>query len=63
MDASSPKRKRSTRERRQLTVMFCDLVNSTGLQQIVDDDEDYTDMVEDYFDCCREFIEEYVCEV
>jgi len=63
MVASSPKRKQSTRERRQLTVMFCDLVNSTGLQQIVDDDEDYTDMVEDFFECCREYIEEYGGEV
>lgn len=63
MNAPPPKRKSADRERRQLTVMFCDLVNSTGLQQIVGDDEDYTDMVEDYFDCCRKYIEQYGGEI
>ena len=45
-------------ERRQLTVMFCDLVDST---QLLDrfDDEDYWNIVETYFACCREHIKRY----
>lgn len=63
MASSSATRDSSERERRQLTVMFCDLVNSTGLQQIVDDEDDYWDMVEDYFECCRQHIGQYGGEV
>lgn len=45
-------------ERRQLTVMFCDLVGSTELSQILDP-EDLRDVNRAYQDACKRAIEEY----
>ena len=38
-------------ERRQLTVMFCDLVGSTALSEPLDP-EDFRDVIRAYQDCC-----------
>jgi class 3 adenylate cyclase len=43
-------------ERRQLTVMFCDLVGSTHLATRMDP-EDLSDIVRTYQNCCREIFE------
>jgi class 3 adenylate cyclase/predicted ATPase len=45
-------------ERRQLTVMFCDLVNSTKLSSQLDP-EDYRDMVRAYQSACTEVIQRF----
>jgi class 3 adenylate cyclase/predicted ATPase len=45
-------------ERRQLTVMFCDLVDSTNLSSQLDP-EDYRDMVRAYQTTCTEVIRRY----
>ena len=45
-------------ERRQLTVMFCDLVCSTALSERVDP-EDLRDLVRGYQDVCAEVIQRY----
>jgi class 3 adenylate cyclase/predicted ATPase len=45
-------------ERRQLTVMFCDLVDSTKLSSQLDP-EDYRDMVRAYQQVCTEVIQRY----
>ena len=45
-------------ERRQLTVMFCDLVDSTKLSSQLDP-EDYRDMVRAYQTTCTEVIRRY----
>src|SRR5262249_11493125 len=45
-------------ERRQLTVMFCDLVESTALSRQLDP-EDYRDMVRAYQNVCMEVIQRY----
>jgi class 3 adenylate cyclase/predicted ATPase len=45
-------------ERRQLTVMFCDLVDSTALSGQLDP-EDYRDMVRAYQNVCTEVIQRY----
>ena len=45
-------------ERRQLTVMFCDLVDSTKLSSQLDP-EDYRDMVRTYQKVCTEVIQRY----
>src|SRR5262245_20323773 len=45
-------------ERRQLTVMFCDLVDSTRLSAQLDP-EDYRDMVHAYQNVCTEVIQHY----
>src|SRR5215468_10042662 len=45
-------------ERRQLTVMFCDLVDSTRLSSQLDP-EDYRDMVRAYQTTCTEVIRRY----
>src|SRR5215813_6495746 len=45
-------------ERRQLTVMFCDLVDSTRLSSQLDP-EDYRDMVRAYQSACTEVIQRY----
>ena len=42
-------------ERRQLTVMFCDLVDSTALSSQLDP-EDYRDVVRAYQEACTEVI-------
>ncbi len=45
-------------ERRQLTVMFCDLVGSTGLSERLDP-EDLRDVLRAYQKACAEAIERY----
>ena len=45
-------------ERRQLTVMFCDLVDSTKLSSQLDP-EDYRDVVRAYQSACTEVIQRY----
>ena len=45
-------------ERRQLTVMFCDLVDSTRLSSQLDP-EDYRDVVRAYQNVCTEVIQRY----
>ena len=45
-------------ERRQLTVMFCDLVGSTALSERLDP-EDLRDLVRGYQDACAEVIQRY----
>jgi hypothetical protein len=45
-------------ERRQLTVMFCDLVDSTKLSSQLDP-EDYRDMVRAYQNVCTTVIQRY----
>jgi class 3 adenylate cyclase/predicted ATPase len=45
-------------ERRQLTVMFCDLVDSTKLSSQLDP-EDYREVVRDYQQVCSEVIQRY----
>src|SRR5262249_10748455 len=45
-------------ERRQLTVMFCDLVDSTRLSSQLDPEE-YRDMVRAYQNVCTEVIQRY----
>jgi class 3 adenylate cyclase len=45
-------------ERRHLTVVFCDLVESTSLSEHLDP-EDYRDVVRAYQDTCSEVIERY----
>src|SRR5207249_8919379 len=45
-------------ERRQLTVMFCDLVDSTRLSSQLDP-EDYRDMVRAYQNVCTEVIQRF----
>src|SRR5215831_2417143 len=45
-------------ERRQLTVMFCDLVESTQLSSLLDP-EDYRDIVQAYQQVCSEVITRY----
>lgn len=49
---------RSEGERRQLTVMFCDLVGSTSLSEKFDP-EDLRDIVRSYQETCAEVIENY----
>jgi hypothetical protein len=48
---------RSDAERRQLTVMFCDLVGSTALSSRLDP-EDLRDVVGAYHRCCTDLISE-----
>lgn len=45
-------------ERRQLTVMFCDLVGSTSLSEQLDP-EDLRDVVRSYQEACAEVIDNY----
>src|SRR3954453_24176527 len=49
-DAGSLARRRAP-ERRQLTVMFCDLVESAALSEPLDP-EDFRDLIRGYQDCC-----------
>src|SRR5215470_4597555 len=57
--AASPAEPRSPEaERRQLTVMFCDLVDSTKLSSQLDP-EDYRDVVRVYQTACTEVIRRY----
>ena len=45
-------------ERRQITVMFCDLVGSVALSQRLDS-EDYRDVMRAYRGACKEEVERY----
>jgi class 3 adenylate cyclase/tetratricopeptide (TPR) repeat protein len=45
-------------ERRQLTVMFCDMVGSTALSERFDP-EDVRDMIAAYRECCARVVERY----
>jgi class 3 adenylate cyclase/tetratricopeptide (TPR) repeat protein len=45
-------------DRRQLTVMFCDMVGSTALSTRLDA-EDYRELIRDYQDACTNVIQEY----
>ena len=53
-----PEQEVPTGERRQLTVMFCDLVGSTALSEQLDP-EDLHAIVRAYQDACRQVIERY----
>jgi class 3 adenylate cyclase len=46
------------RERRQLTVMFCDLVDSTALSQRIDP-EDLTQLIHKYYEHCATIVHHY----
>jgi class 3 adenylate cyclase/tetratricopeptide (TPR) repeat protein len=46
-------------ERRQLTVMFCDLVGSTALASRLDDAEELRELLRAYRTACRDVIERY----
>jgi class 3 adenylate cyclase len=48
----------ATAERRQLTVMFCDLVGSTALSEQLDPEE-YREVVQGYQETCTEVIRRY----
>ena len=48
----------SRAERRQLTVMFCDLVDSTALSVQLDP-EDLRDVISAYQDCCQPIVERF----
>ncbi|MCA0931783.1 AAA family ATPase [Lutimonas saemankumensis] len=52
------KEKKDTAERRQLTILFCDLVDSTPLSERMDP-EDYRQMILDYHEVAEEVIERY----
>jgi class 3 adenylate cyclase len=49
-------------ERRQLTVMFCDLVESTALSGQMDA-EDYREVVRAYQDACGDVIQRFDCHI
>src|SRR5262249_38196019 len=55
---SAPDPRSPEAERRQLTVMFCDLVHSTTLSSQLDP-EDYRDVVRAYQSACTEVIHRY----
>src|ERR1700730_14898613 len=48
--------RQDTAERRQLTIMFCDLVGSTALSARLDP-EDLRPIIGDYHRCCKELVE------
>jgi class 3 adenylate cyclase len=55
LTAHAPSKAAASAERRQLTVMFCDLVGSTALSARLDP-EDMRDIVGAYHRCCAEQI-------
>jgi predicted ATPase/class 3 adenylate cyclase len=55
---SPPKKQSSEAERRQLTVMFCDLVGSTAMSELMDP-EDLRDVISSYQDICQKHINRY----
>jgi class 3 adenylate cyclase/tetratricopeptide (TPR) repeat protein len=57
-ELSSPRRNAEEAERRQLTVMFCDLVESTALAERLDP-EDLRDIVRDYQSEVADVVEKY----
>jgi len=58
LSAGAPKPKTSEAERRQLTVMFCDLVGSTALSERLDP-EDLRDVITSYQDVAAKAIDAY----
>ena len=56
--SSAPEPRSPEAERRQLTVMFCDLVDSTKLSSQLDPEE-YRDVVRAYHTACTEVIRRY----
>ena len=48
----------SDAERRHLTVLFCDLVGSTGLTEALDPEE-FRELLADYQDCCAGVVSHY----
>lgn len=56
--AASPEAALSEAERRQLTIMFCDLVDSVGLS-IRLDPEDLRDVMGEYYRACARSIDQY----
>lgn len=54
VDTRSP----TAAERRQLTVMFCDLSNSTEISRALDP-EDFREMVCDYQECCAQVVDRF----
>jgi hypothetical protein len=56
--APPPEPRSPAAERRQLTVMFCDLVDSTKLSSQLDP-EDYREVVREYQKVCTEVIQRY----
>ena len=58
MAISAPEPRSPDAERRQLTVMFCDLVDSTKLSSQLDPEE-YRDVVRAYQTACTEVIQHY----
>jgi class 3 adenylate cyclase len=56
--AASISQSRGTAERRQLTVMFCDLVRSTGLSSRMDP-EDLREVISAYQSVCVKLIQSY----
>ena len=55
---TGPGEKTDTAERRQLTILFCDLVDSTPLSERMDP-EDYRQMILDYHEVAEEVIQRY----
>jgi class 3 adenylate cyclase/tetratricopeptide (TPR) repeat protein len=58
MPAETPQATETEAERRQLTVMFCDLANSTALSEKLDP-EDLRDVITTYQNACTEKIKKY----
>ena len=56
--AVAPRADERDAERRQLTVMFCDLVGSTELSQRLDP-EDLREIIQGYQDCCTAVVARY----
>ena len=56
--AASPEPALSDAERRQLTIMFCDLVDSVGLSTRLDP-EDLRDVIATYHRACARSIDQY----
>ena len=56
--ATTPAATRSVAERRQLTVLFCDLVGSTTLATRLDP-EDFRDVMQAYHACCAETVAKF----
>src|SRR5262245_46556627 len=56
--APAPPPRTDSAERRQLTVMFCDLVGSTALS-LVHDPEDLRDLISAYHHCVAEVVQRF----
>lgn len=55
---TDPQRNQQQAERRQLTVLFCDMVGSSALSERIDPEE-LRDILRDYRATCREIVESY----